>query len=39
MQTEVDVLGHKVTPKGLKPINSKVEPIRNWKAPSDVHEL
>ena len=39
MQTEVDVLGHRVTTEGLKPIDSKVEAIKNWKAPSDVHDL
>jgi len=39
MQTEVDVLGHRVTTEGLKPSDSMRETIKNWKAPSDVHEL
>lgn len=39
MQTEVEVLGHKVTDQGLKPIDEKVKSIREWKAPTNVHEL
>ena len=39
MQTEVEVLGHKLTTEGLSPMDSKVEAIRNWKSPTNVHEL
>eukprot|EP00833_Pecoramyces_ruminatium_P016401 jgi/Orpsp1_1/1190433/evm.model.d7180000078941.1 len=39
MKTEVDVLGHRLTNQGLKPQLSKIEAIRNWLPPSNVHEL
>jgi len=39
MKEEVEVLGHKVSSKGLSPLDSKVEAIKNWKAPENVHEL
>jgi len=39
MQTEVEVLGHKVSTQGLSPLDSKIEAIKNWEAPSTVHEL
>jgi len=39
MQTEVEVLGHKVSDQGLSPQDSKIEAIRNWKEPTNVHEL
>ena len=39
MQTEVEVLGHKVSAKGLSPLDSKIEAIKKWKAPTDLHEL
>eukprot|EP00833_Pecoramyces_ruminatium_P001297 jgi/Orpsp1_1/1175329/evm.model.c7180000053428.1 len=39
MKTEVDVLGHRLTNQGLKPQLSKIEAIRNWLTPSNVHEL
>ena len=39
MRTEVEVLGHKLTTKGLCPMDSKIEVIKNWKAPTTVHEL
>ena len=39
MQTEVEVLGHKVSDKGLSPLDSKIEAIKKWKAPTDIHEL
>ena len=39
MQTEVEVLGHKVSSEGLSPLENKVEAIKEWKAPSNIHEL
>ena len=39
MQTEVEVLGHKISAKGLSPLDSKIESIKNWKLPSNLHEL
>jgi len=39
MKTEVNVLGHRLTTKGLKPLDSKIEVIRDWKPPQDIHEL
>ena len=39
MQPEVEVLGHKVSSKGLSPLDSKIEAIKKWKAPTDIHEL
>jgi len=39
MQTEVEVLGHKISTKGLSPQNSKIEAIKAWKEPTNVHEL
>ena len=39
MQTEVEVLGHKVSAQGLSPLDSKIESIKNWKLPSNLHEL
>jgi len=39
MQTEVEVLGHKVSAKGLSPLDDKVKAIKNWVPPTNVHEL
>ena len=39
MQTEVEVLGHKISTKGLSPQNSKIEAIKAWKEPTNIHEL
>ena len=39
MQTEVEVLGHKASVKGLSPQDSKIKAIKEWVAPVDVHEL
>ena len=39
LQTEVDVLGHKLTTKGLSPMESKITAIKKWEAPSSLHEL
>ena len=39
LQTEVEVLGHKVSVDGLSPLDSKIQVIKNWKAPTNVHEL
>ena len=39
MQSEVEVLGHKVSDKGLSPLDSKIEAIKKWIAPTDLHEL
>ena len=39
MQKEVEVLGHKVSVEGLSPLDSKIKAIKDWKAPSNVHEL
>ena len=39
MQTEVEVLGHKVSSEGLSPLENKVIAIKEWKAPSNIHEL
>ena len=39
MQTEVDVLGHRLTTQGLRPMESKIAAIKAWKPPTDIHEL
>jgi len=39
IQTQVDAPGHRVIIKELKPIDSKIKAVRNWKALSFVHEL
>jgi len=39
MKTEVLVLGHLLTSKGLKPQSNKVEPILNWQPPKNIAEL
>jgi len=39
MQEEVEVLGHKISAKGLSPLDGKIEAIKKWKAPTDIHEL
>lgn len=39
MKTEVDVFGHRLTNQGLKPQLSKIEAIRNWLPPGNIHEL
>ena len=39
MQTEVEVLGHKVSEKRSDPLDNKIESIKNWKPPSNLHEL
>jgi len=39
MKDEVQVLGHLLTSKGLKPLESKVTAIEKWKPPSNVSEL
>jgi len=39
MRTEVEALGHKLSTQGLSPMDSKVEAIKNWKAPTNIHEL
>lgn len=39
MKTEVEVLNHKVSAKGLSPLDSKIEAIKKWKSPTDLHEL
>ena len=39
MQPEVEVLGHKVSAQGLSLLESKIESIKNWKSPSNLHEL
>jgi len=38
-KTEVEVLGHKISTKGLSPMDSKIEAIKKWQAPSNLHEL
>ena len=38
MQTEVEVLGHKVSSEGLSPFENKVEAIKEWKAPSNIQD-
>jgi len=39
MKTEVLVLGHLLTSKGLKPQSNKVEAILNWQPPKNIAEL
>eukprot|EP00833_Pecoramyces_ruminatium_P004031 jgi/Orpsp1_1/1178063/evm.model.c7180000063880.1 len=39
MQSEVEVLGHKVSAEGLSPLDNKVQVIKEWKPPTNVHEL
>ena len=39
MLSEVEVLGHKVSSKGLHPMESKVQSIAKWKSPTNIHEL
>ena len=39
MQTEVEVLGHKISTKGLSSQNSKIEVIKAWKEHTNIHEL
>ena len=36
---EVEVLGHMLTPNGIKPVMTKVEAIKNWDPPTDVSKL
>ena len=38
-QTSVEVLGHVLTPNGLKTVPSKVQSISLWNAPRNVSEL
>ena len=38
MQTKVDVLGHKISNKGLSPQDSNIEVIKAYKKPTNVHE-
>ena len=38
-KTEVEVLGHVLTPNGLKTIPSKVQKIALWDNPRDINEL
>jgi len=39
MKTELEILGHKVSSEGLNPLENKVKAIKEWKAPSNIHEL
>ena len=39
MKSEVLVLGHLLTSKGLKPQQNKVEAIKNWESPKNISEL
>jgi len=39
MKTEVEVLGHTVSTKGLSPIDSKVQAIKEMRSPANLHEL
>jgi len=39
IQTEVEVLGHKVSAKGLSNLDSNIESIKKWKPPSNLNEL
>jgi len=39
IQTDVEDLGHKISTKGLSPQDSKIEAIKAWKEPTNVHEL
>jgi len=39
IQKEIEVLGHKAPAKGLSPLDNKIESIKNWKPPSNLHEL
>jgi len=36
---EVEVLGHLLTTKGIKPVPSKIEAIRHWEKPKNISEL
>ena len=38
-RTEVEVLGHKLSTKGLSPMESKIEAIKKWNPPTNIHEL
>jgi len=38
-QEEVEVLGHIVTNKGLKTMDSKVNAVKNWIRPCNINEL
>lgn len=39
LRDEVEVLGHILTTKGLKPVMQKVEVIKQWIAPTDISNL
>jgi len=39
IQTEVDVLGHKLTTKGLSSMENEITDIKKWEAPSSLYEL
>jgi len=36
MQTEIEILGYKVSTQGVSPLDSKNEAIKNWEALSTV---
>ena len=38
-QESIEVLGHVLTPNGLKTVPSKVQSIALWEAPKNVNEL
>lgn len=38
-KTEMEFLGHKITRKGILPIDSKMEAIQNFKQPTNITEL
>jgi hypothetical protein len=37
--SEIDCLGHRVTPTGLSPLSSRVQPILNFPLPSNIKAL
>ena len=38
-QTEVEFLGHKISPSGIKPLYSKIDAMINYKVPENITEL
>ncbi|PAA92161.1 hypothetical protein BOX15_Mlig008949g9 [Macrostomum lignano] len=38
-QSEVDFLGHRVTPEGIKPLQKKIQIITDWPTPTDSNAL
>ena len=38
-ESEVEFLGHDVTPRGIKPLEKRIEVLKNLTPPTDKNEL